>query len=46
MNKLGFGFLRLPKKGEDYDWDEISKMVDAFMAAGGYYYSSSETRLL
>lgn len=45
LNKLGFGFLRLPKKGEDYDWDEISKMVDAFMEAGGSYFDTCYTYL-
>ena len=39
MNKLGFGFLRLPlKEGggtNDYDWASISEMVDAYLALGG-----------
>lgn len=30
INKLGFGFLRLPKKGEEFDWENINSMVDAF----------------
>ena len=31
MNKLGFGFLRLPKKGDAFDWDAVNSMVDTFM---------------
>ena len=45
MNKLGFGFLRLPKKGEDFDWDTIGKMVDAFIAGGGSFFDTCYTYL-
>lgn len=31
MNKLGFGFLRLPKKDESFDWARVSEMVDLYM---------------
>ncbi len=45
MNKLGFGFLRLPKKGNDFDWEKISEMVDAFLAGGGKYFDTAYTYL-
>ena len=35
INKLGFGFLRLPKKSDEPDWDAICDMVDVFMDGGG-----------
>ena len=34
MNKLGFGFLRLPKAGEEVDWNELCRMVDLFLEGG------------
>lgn len=45
MNKLGFGFLRLPKLGESYDWDTISKMADLYMENGGNYFDTCYTYL-
>ena len=45
MNKLGFGFLRLPKKGEDYDWDTVCEMVDVFMDGGGTFFDTCYTYL-
>lgn len=45
INKLGFGFLRLPKKGDEYDWDTLSAMVDAFMDGGGTYFDTCYTYL-
>lgn len=45
INKLGFGFLRLPMQGEQYDWDTLNKMVDAFMAGGGNYFDTCYTYL-
>ena len=45
INKLGFGFLRLPKKGEEFDWDTIDQMVDAFMAGGGTFFDTCYTYL-
>ena len=35
INKLGFGFLRLPKKDGELDWQTICSMVDVFMDGGG-----------
>ena len=35
INKLGFGFLRLPKEEGGFDWGTVCAMVDAVMAGGG-----------
>ena len=43
ISKLGFGFLRLPRKGEELDWDTICRMVDAFMDGGGAYENHHES---
>ena len=46
--KLGFGLMRLPKKGLKTDIEQVKKMVDLFLAAGftyfdtAYVYGSSE----
>lgn len=45
INKLGFGFLRLPKQGDDFNWDAINEMVDFFMENGGYYFDTCYTYL-
>lgn len=45
MNKLGFGFLRLPKKGEEIDWDLLCSMTDRFMEQGGRYFDTCYTYL-
>ena len=45
INKLGFGFLRLPKQGEDYDWKLLCDLVDAYMAQGGVYFDTCYTYL-
>ena len=39
--RLGFGFMRLPMRGEDIDLDETTRMVDAFMAAGFNYFDTA-----
>lgn len=33
--KLGFGLMRLPRKGPLTDIEQTKKMVDLFMEAGG-----------
>ena len=47
MNKLGFGFLRLPradKRDENsIDWPLLENMVDRFIAAGGRYFDTAYT---
>ncbi len=49
MNKLGFGFLRLPRLNEDdktsIDWKLLESMVDAFLAGGGTYFDTAYTYL-
>lgn len=49
MNKLGFGFLRLPRLDaqdeNSIDWDLLNQMVDAFLAEGGTYFDTAYTYL-
>lgn len=45
INKLGFGFLRLPKCGEEYDWETVNSMVDSFMDGGGTFFDTCYTYL-
>ena len=46
MNKLGFGFLRLPQaKNKEIDWPLLEAMVDAFLASGGTYFDTAYTYL-
>jgi hypothetical protein len=46
MNKLGFGFLRLPQtKHNDIDWPLLEAMVDAFIASKGTYFDTAYTYL-
>ncbi|MBO6159652.1 MAG: aldo/keto reductase [Firmicutes bacterium] len=39
--KLGFGLMRLPKKGLGFDVPQICQMVDAFLEAGGTYFDTA-----
>ncbi len=39
--KLGFGLMRLPKKGLAMDVDQISRMVDRFLEAGFTYFDTA-----
>jgi predicted aldo/keto reductase-like oxidoreductase len=39
--KLGFGFMRLPKVGGNFDIQIIKEMVDAFLAKGGVYFDTA-----
>ncbi len=39
--KLGFGMMRLPKKGIITDIKETSEMVDMFLEAGGTYFDTA-----
>ena len=45
LNKLGFGFLRLPKKDGELDWQTICSMVDVFMGGGGVFFDTCYTYL-
>ena len=41
IKKLGFGLMRLPKNGDDFDMEQIKQMVDAFMDAGFTYFDTA-----
>ncbi len=41
MPKLGFGLMRLPKTGDEFDTEQICEMVDLFMAAGMKYFDTA-----
>ena len=45
MNKLGFGFLRLPQKGQQIDYSLLNQMTDTFLAMGGDYFDTAYTYL-
>lgn len=45
MNKLGFGFLRLPKTGDEINYPLLNEMVDAFLSHGGTYFDTAYTYL-
>lgn len=46
MNKLGFGFLRLPQtRTSGIDWPLLEAMVDKFLASGGKYFDTAYTYL-
>lgn len=39
--KLGFGLMRLPKRGAIIDIEHTKRMVDEFIAAGGTYFDTA-----
>ncbi len=41
IKKLGFGLMRLPRKGKEIDIDEVIKLVDLFMEAGFTYFDTA-----
>ncbi|MDD5922616.1 MAG: aldo/keto reductase [Eubacteriales bacterium] len=44
MKNLGFGMMRLPVKNgnaQDFDYEELNKMVDTFLEAGYTYFDTS-----
>ncbi len=49
MNKMGFGFLRLPvtdpKVPDSYDLNLLNRMVDYFLEHGGRYFDTAYTYL-
>ena len=45
MNKIGFGFLRIPMRNHRFDQDEINRLVDSYMAKGGSYFDTCYTYL-
>ena len=45
MNKLGFGFLRLPMKNGRFDREKVNELVDCYMEGGGSYFDTCYTYL-
>ena len=43
MNKMGFGFLRLPEKDGELDWTKVNELVDRYMELGGTYFDTCYT---
>ncbi|MBQ7902144.1 MAG: aldo/keto reductase [Oscillospiraceae bacterium] len=41
MNKLGFGYLRLPKNGDELDYDTLNLITDAYIEKGGRYFDTA-----
>lgn len=41
MKKLGFGMMRLPKKGEKIDREKTKEMVDLFIKKGFTYFDTA-----
>jgi len=41
FRKLGFGMMRLPKNGDEFDLEQIKKMVDRFLDAGFRYFDTA-----
>lgn len=41
IKKLGFGLMRLPKKGDQIDIEQVKVMVDHFMEAGFTYFDTA-----
>lgn len=41
IKKLGFGLMRLPKKGDEFDIEQCKEMVDMFMEAGFTYFDTA-----
>ncbi|MBQ7534926.1 MAG: aldo/keto reductase [Stomatobaculum sp.] len=41
IKKLGFGAMRFPKKGDEFDMDQIKKMVDRFLEEGFIYFDTA-----
>ena len=39
--KLGFGYMRLPRKDGEFDMDQIKKMADTFLESGGTYFDAA-----
>lgn len=39
--KLGFGLMRLPRKGPRIDVEQMKQMVDRFLEAGGTYFDTA-----
>lgn len=40
VERLGFGFMRLPTQSDDIDYDKLNPMVDYYIENGGYYFDT------
>lgn len=45
LRNFGFGCMRLPKKGDQVDYEEFTRMVDRFMAEGFTYFDTAHVYL-
>ena len=41
IKKLGFGLMRLPKRGDNIDVEQVKIMVDSFLADGFTYFDTA-----
>ena len=41
IGKLGFGYMRLPRKGDGFDMELVKKMADTFLESGGTYFDAA-----
>jgi len=41
IGKLGFGYMRLPRKNGAFDFEQINEMADAFLESGGTYFDAA-----
>ena len=41
MNKMGFGYLRLPKIDEEIDYNTLNAITDAYIEKGGRYFDTA-----
>ena len=41
VGRLGFGMMRLPRKGDVIDIEETKRLVDAFMVARFNYFDTA-----
>ena len=45
MNKMGFGYLRLPKIEDELDWRMIDRITDVYLEKGGVYFDTAYSYL-
>ena len=41
ISKLGFGYMRLPRKDGIFDMEQIIKMADTYLGSGGTYFDAA-----
>ena len=45
MNKMGFGYLRLPKIDDEIDYNTLNDVTDTFINNGGVYFDTAYSYL-